>query len=138
MLTSPAVPAAKKHAVLEQLLNSAGDVTVEVKRLLLMLADRDPLASLADVADAFTARVMIDGNYVKAYADEKRVVNAPNVDFTRGESIMFYCDGNDENPVFITNIRLAAGGRKLYAQIQGITAPNGVVCGGDRSPKLRP
>jgi len=58
VLTSPAVPAAKKRAVLEQVLNSAGDMTVEVRRLLLMLADRDRLASLADVADAFTARVM--------------------------------------------------------------------------------
>jgi F-type H+-transporting ATPase subunit delta len=58
VLTSPAVPAPKKHAVLEQVLNSAGDMTVEVRRLLLMLADRDRLSSLADVADAFTARVM--------------------------------------------------------------------------------
>lgn len=58
VLTSPAVPAAKKHAVLEQVLNASGDITVEVRRLLLMLADRDRLSSLADVADAFTARVM--------------------------------------------------------------------------------
>lgn len=58
VLTSPAVPAPKKHAVLEQVLNNAGDMTVEVRRLLLMLADRDRLSSLADVADAFTARVM--------------------------------------------------------------------------------
>lgn len=57
-LTSPAVPVAKKRAVVDQVLNSAGDVTVEVRRLLLMLADRDRLSSLADVAAAFTARVM--------------------------------------------------------------------------------
>lgn len=59
VLTSPAVPAPKKHAVLEQVLNSVGDMTVEVRRLLLMLADRDRLGSLDDVADAFTARVMV-------------------------------------------------------------------------------
>jgi F-type H+-transporting ATPase subunit delta len=58
VLTSPAVPASKKHAVLTQLLDSAGDVTVEVRRLILMLADRDRLGSLADVSQAFTARVM--------------------------------------------------------------------------------
>jgi F-type H+-transporting ATPase subunit delta len=44
--------------VLELVLYSAGDMSVEVRRLLLMLADRDRLSSLDDVADAFTARVM--------------------------------------------------------------------------------
>lgn len=58
VLTSPTIPAANKHAVIEQVLNTAGDFTVEVRRLLLMLADRDRLALLADVAHAFTARVM--------------------------------------------------------------------------------
>jgi F-type H+-transporting ATPase subunit delta len=58
VLTSPPVPAAKKHAVLAQVLDAAGEMTVEVRRLLLMLADRDRLASLTDVAQAFTARVM--------------------------------------------------------------------------------
>lgn len=57
-LTSPAVPAAAKHAVLTQILDAAGDVTVEVRRLLLMLAERDRLGSLRDVAQAYTARVM--------------------------------------------------------------------------------
>lgn len=66
VLTSPAVPAAKKRAVLEQVLGSAGDMSVEVRRLLLMLADRDRLASLDDVSDAFTARVMTHQKIVDA------------------------------------------------------------------------
>lgn len=65
-LTSPAVPAPKKRAVLEQVLNSAGDMTVEVRRLLLMLADRDRLSSLDDVATAFTERVMAHQKIVDA------------------------------------------------------------------------
>lgn len=58
VLASPAVPAAKKHAVLEQILSHAGEMTAEVRRLLLMLADRERLASLPEIAQAFTARVM--------------------------------------------------------------------------------
>ena len=71
-------------------------------------------SSTAQEGTPFTARLMVDGSYVKAYADERRVVNAPKVEFTRGESLMFYCDGTEEQPVYITNVRLAAGGRKLY------------------------
>lgn len=58
VLTSPAVPAAKKHAVLTQVLDGVGEFTVEVRRLLLMLAERDRLGILGEVAHAFTARVM--------------------------------------------------------------------------------
>lgn len=66
VLTSPAVPAAKKRAVLEQVLASAGDISAEVRRLLLMLADRDRLAGLDDVAAAFTERVMSHQKIVDA------------------------------------------------------------------------
>jgi F-type H+-transporting ATPase subunit delta len=58
VLTSPAIPAARKVAVLEHVLDAAGEMTIEVRRLLLMLAERDRLAHLSDVAAAFTARVM--------------------------------------------------------------------------------
>ncbi|MBK5117847.1 MAG: hypothetical protein JJE23_13135 [Thermoleophilia bacterium] len=43
-----------------------------------------------------------------------------------------------ESGKYVVIIPMQSGGRKLYAQIQGMTAPNGVVCGGDRSPKLKP
>ncbi|GEM_PF-379870 len=58
VLASPAVSAAQKNAVLTQVFDAAGDFTVEVRRLVLMLADRNRLSSLTDVAHAFTARVM--------------------------------------------------------------------------------
>lgn len=57
-LSSPAIPVAKKRAVLEHVLDAMGSVTVEVRRLVLMLADRDRIGNLDLVADAFTARVM--------------------------------------------------------------------------------
>ncbi len=66
VLTSPAVPAATKRAVVEQVLNRAGDLSGEVRRLILMLAERDRLAQLRDVADAFTARVMEHRKIVQA------------------------------------------------------------------------
>lgn len=59
VLASPAVTSAQKHAVLTQLFDSAGgEFTVEVRRLVLMLAERDRLGALADVARAYRTRVM--------------------------------------------------------------------------------
>jgi outer membrane protein OmpA-like peptidoglycan-associated protein len=57
---------------------------------------------------------MADGRYVKAYVNETRVANVPNLDYTPGNAVMFYCDGSEDSPMFLRNIRLGAGGRKLY------------------------
>jgi F0F1-type ATP synthase delta subunit len=51
------VPASKKRAILEALLKSSGSVCPEVQRLLLMLAERDRLSSVPDIADAYAARL---------------------------------------------------------------------------------
>lgn len=65
-LTSPAIPPARKQAIVAALVAAAGSVTVEVARLLNMLAERDRLGSLDDVAQAFTARVMAHRKIVDA------------------------------------------------------------------------
>ncbi|HEY0930568.1 MAG TPA: OmpA family protein [Gemmatimonas sp.] len=62
----------------------------------------------------YQARLMVDGNYMKAYIDEKRVVNVPNLNYTASDRVLFWCDGTEDDPVFVRNIRLAGGGRKLY------------------------
>ena len=94
----------------------------------------------------FTARVMVDGRYVKAYVNERRVVNIPNLDYTRGDKILFYCDGTAEEPLLLRNIRLASGGRKLYDALEesGRVATQGIFfdVGSDRirpesSPTLK-
>ena len=54
---NPAVPASKKRGIVEALLASSGDISPEVRRLLLMLAERDRLASVPEIADAYAARV---------------------------------------------------------------------------------
>lgn len=55
---TPAVPAQKKRAIVEALFAAAGDASIEVRRLVLLLADRDRLGLVSGVAAAYAARVM--------------------------------------------------------------------------------
>ena len=66
VLADPAIAAPAKHAVLEQILNTATGLSGEVRRLLLMLADRNRLAIVRDVASAYGARLMAHRNIVLA------------------------------------------------------------------------
>ena len=66
VLINPAIPAARKRGVVEQLLSSIGTVEPVVAKMLLMLAERDRLAILSDLVDAFDSRVMDDQNVVRA------------------------------------------------------------------------
>jgi F-type H+-transporting ATPase subunit delta len=73
VLATPAVPAAKKRAIVDALVAASPGVGPEVGRLLLMLAERDRLVVLGAVAVAFDARVMqargvIDATIVTAAA----------------------------------------------------------------------
>lgn len=58
VLTNPAIPASRKRAVAEELLARSGDVEAAVGKLLLLLAERDRLALLPAVRDAFEVRLM--------------------------------------------------------------------------------
>lgn len=58
VLETPAVPAAKKRALVDGLLAAGLDVSAPVARLLQMLADRDRLGALTAVETAFNERVM--------------------------------------------------------------------------------
>lgn len=77
----------------------------------------------------FQARIMVDGMYVKSYIDAKRVVNVPNLKHTRSDRVHFWCDGTEEDPIFIRNVRLAGGGRKLYDALaeSGRVATQGIL-----------
>jgi F-type H+-transporting ATPase subunit delta len=55
---TPAVAPQKKRAIVEQILAAASDISPEVGRLLVLLADRDRLVLLPVVAEAFAARVL--------------------------------------------------------------------------------
>jgi F-type H+-transporting ATPase subunit delta len=64
-LSHPAIPAARKRAVVDALL-SQSPVHPLLARTLLLLADRDRLTLLADLATAFRSRVMDHQQVVRA------------------------------------------------------------------------
>ena len=87
----------------------------------------------------FTVRIMADGKYVKVYMNNTRVANIPNADLGRANRIVVDFDADQEKPAFFRNIRVAAGGRKLYDALaaEGRVATQGIYfdTGSDR---LRP
>ncbi len=81
--------------------------------------------------------ISVDGQHVKAYANEKRVFNAPNAKLGRGNKIYVNMNGwSAEQPRMIANVRIAAGGKKLYDALaqQGRVATQGILfdTGSDR------
>jgi F-type H+-transporting ATPase subunit delta len=66
VLTNPAIPAARKRGVVEQLMARRGSLQPAVGKLLLLLAERDRLALVPEVAQAFDDRLM----------DHRRVIRA--------------------------------------------------------------
>lgn len=66
VLATPAIPAARKRAIVEALLAKAGPVTPVLSKILLLLADRDRLALLADLAEAYRERLRQHQQIVKA------------------------------------------------------------------------
>jgi len=80
---TPLVAPQKKRQVLEGLLGAGAPVSDEVRRLLLLLADRDRLMLLPTVASAFSDRVMRFRNILPAHVvtavpltDERRAALA--------------------------------------------------------------
>jgi F-type H+-transporting ATPase subunit delta len=65
-LSNPAIPASRKRAVIEQLLAKVGTVSPILSKLLLLLADRDRLVLLPDVASAYQTRLMDEARIVRA------------------------------------------------------------------------
>lgn len=58
ILQSAGVPVQKKRAVLEAILAASGPVSGEARRLLLLLADRDRLGLVPEIAAVFAERAM--------------------------------------------------------------------------------
>lgn len=65
VLANPAIPAARKRGVVEQLLERAG-VSPILGKLLLMLADRDRLVLLPELSAAFQQRLREHARVVRA------------------------------------------------------------------------
>lgn len=66
IFSNPAIPAPKKKAVVEQLVAHAGTMAPVVRKLVLLLAERDRLALLPDVTAAYQNRLMEHAKVVRA------------------------------------------------------------------------
>jgi len=66
VLENPAIPVPRKRGVVEQLLARAGAMSPVVAKLLLLLADRDRLVILPELARAYEARLMEEAKVVRA------------------------------------------------------------------------
>ncbi|MBT8461545.1 MAG: OmpA family protein [Gemmatimonadetes bacterium] len=93
---------------------------------------RHPLSTIQDLSireRLVTARVMVDGAYAKAFMDETRIANAPRVDLERSDRITFVLSGKPDQPIYLGQIRLAAGGRDLYDKLaaEGRVATQGIL-----------
>ena len=73
-------------------------------------------------------RFTVDARYVRAYINEKRVANNPNAPVTRSNLIFMQVSGYTP-AVLVTDIRIAAGGKKLYRGLgaTGRVATHGVL-----------
>jgi len=66
VVANPAVPAAKKRAVVDAIVAQAGDVSAPVARTLALLADRDRLALVPQIARASAERLLDHRQIVRA------------------------------------------------------------------------
>jgi outer membrane protein OmpA-like peptidoglycan-associated protein len=74
-------------------------------------------------------RIAVDGKYLKLYANERRALNVPNANLGRSNHIFINMNGwSAEDPRMIANVRIYAGGRKLYDAIaeKGRVATQGI------------
>ncbi len=64
-------------------------------------------------------RILGDGKYLKAYADEKRVANIPNADFQRSKALFLRLQGadDDKDAVYVTRIRVAESEKSIYDEL---------------------
>lgn len=66
VFSNPAVPAPKKRAIVEELLARAGTLPPTLRKLLLLLADRDRLVLLPQLASAYRVRLLDHAQVVRA------------------------------------------------------------------------
>jgi F-type H+-transporting ATPase subunit delta len=110
---TPTVPPQRKKAIVEALVEERGGVVPEVRRLLGLLADRDRLMVVPQVAEAFASRVMESRNIVPAEIvtavpldDEQRSKLAGALKQVTGSEITM---GEREDPAIVGGIVARVG-----------------------------
>ncbi len=73
--------------------------------------------------------LMADGKYVKIYVNGVRLANVPNANIGRGKVVVVAVPGSNDEPGYLSNIRIAAGGKPLYDAIMaaGRVATHGIL-----------
>jgi F-type H+-transporting ATPase subunit delta len=66
VLANAAIPASRKRAIVEELLRALPEMSPEVSRLLVLLADRDRIGHLEAIAAAFKDKAMDASHVVRA------------------------------------------------------------------------
>jgi F-type H+-transporting ATPase subunit delta len=79
VFANPAIPAARKRAVVEALLARADGMSAPVRKLILLLADRDRLVLLPEVAAAYRDRLMQHQNIVRGEVTTAVALSADDV-----------------------------------------------------------
>jgi outer membrane protein OmpA-like peptidoglycan-associated protein len=71
---------------------------------------------------------MADGSYVKVFVGTNRVANIPNADLGRSNTLRFDVEDGRGPGLFLGPVRVAAGGRDLYATLdaEGRVATRGI------------
>jgi outer membrane protein OmpA-like peptidoglycan-associated protein len=59
------------------------------------------------VGNVVHVRVLMDGGYFKMYTNERRMYNNPDLQFVRDTVIRVMIQGSEEEPTYVTSIRLA-------------------------------
>lgn len=80
--------------------------------------------------DFVNCRFTISDRYIKAYVNEHRVANVPTTHVARTDSLILQLpDGAADDPTLLTDIRIAAGGRRLYDALaaNGRVATQGIL-----------
>jgi outer membrane protein OmpA-like peptidoglycan-associated protein len=79
--------------------------------------------------DFETCRLMVDGGYAKAYINNVRVGQLNGLIFTRENKILVELPNADDNGSLLTDVRIAAGGRKLFDALtaSGRVATQGIL-----------
>lgn len=75
-------------------------------------------------------RIMGDGQYIKVYLDEQRVVNVPNANFERSNALTIVVDARSaQNAAFVGRIRVAESRKSLYDDLaaKGRVATQGIL-----------
>lgn len=72
------------------------------------------------LSDPTRVEIMVDGNHMKVFVAGIRVANVPNAKIVRGDRLQFEDTyfSTSEEPIFIGAIRVDAGGRDLYGELE--------------------